>query len=172
MDNYNVNDTKSRIQSLLDAKKILENALNSEKLNACYTCETIEYSKLIEFGDRISYSQSPPLFWKKGMPLLNCLPPAPQIEQMKQGKLADLQHKFSIKQMNDHVDRNTNSPHKHRLQESKTDLIDITVNISSDVIQNSIEIQEVEAVNRPSKKARVIQFNFDDVSSESDSDTK
>ncbi|RYH28831.1 hypothetical protein EON65_10650 [archaeon] len=87
-------DKKERIRVLLGAYDRIQNLWHElgPELQQLQEVKTIEVDHVLELAERLSYTAHAPIGWKEGFPLINKFPPAPQPDQMRQGKLAEAKY--------------------------------------------------------------------------------
>ena len=88
-------DRKEELIRLLDARESLRTALlrNEHILSSISVERKVNVLDLIQFADFVTDTFSAPEGWRpdKGMPLHGSVPPAPMPDQMRRGKLGELE---------------------------------------------------------------------------------
>jgi hypothetical protein len=163
-----------KIELLLKAQRTINEALGSKELQLANSNINIPIDSLISFSDHISYSISPPPHWKYPIPLGQFLPPAPQIDHIKQSKLATLQKKIIIERMNN-KDSEMLTHTSSRILESKevpyenhntTILAQSSNSLYTSSLDAKRSFEPTQAESK--KKSRVISLDFVDEFSDSD----
>jgi hypothetical protein len=80
-------EKKKRISQLLEIQKNIRQARRTVKdFLSVHSSEVVDHRNVIQFSNRISYTLHAPPNWQYGA-WLSTYPPAPQIENMRKGKL-------------------------------------------------------------------------------------
>ena len=89
---------KEKFEKLLDARDVLKGALfrNKSVLQAVDSNVRVDLHQFISFADFITDTLSAPKGWQEGYPLVASHPPAPLPDQMRRGKLGELEHGMSM----------------------------------------------------------------------------
>eukprot|EP00602_Paraphysomonas_sp_CaronLab_P002464 CAMPEP_0185037270 /NCGR_PEP_ID=MMETSP1103-20130426/31430_1 /TAXON_ID=36769 /ORGANISM="Paraphysomonas bandaiensis, Strain Caron Lab Isolate" /LENGTH=166 /DNA_ID=CAMNT_0027575169 /DNA_START=31 /DNA_END=528 /DNA_ORIENTATION=+ len=79
-------DVRDRVLKLLSIKKTIRSAVRQSK-SVVEIRDRVDYKAVISLGDLISNTIYAPKDYRPGMPLLSGYPPAPQLENMRKGRL-------------------------------------------------------------------------------------
>ena len=89
---------KEKFEKLLDARDVLRDALfrNKTVLQAVDSNVRVDLHQFISFADFMTDTLSSPKGLQEGYPLVASNPPAPQPDQMRRGKLGELELRTSM----------------------------------------------------------------------------
>ena len=92
MDNTEPKSHQERVLPLLDAYDAIQSLWYElgPELEQMKGSQEVEVQHVLDLAERLSYTAHAPIGWKEGFPLINKFPPAPQPDQMRMGKLAEL----------------------------------------------------------------------------------
>lgn len=82
---------KEKIRVLLSAYDNIQSIWHElgPELQQLQEIKSVEVDYVLDLAERLAYTAHAPMGWKEGFPLINKFPPAPQADQMRQGKLAE-----------------------------------------------------------------------------------
>lgn len=83
--------SEDKLHRLLDVRGDILSVLrdNADALTRVRNARTVDVDQVLAFADNISLSLSAPRLWQPGHPLCGSLPPAPQLEDLRVGAMAD-----------------------------------------------------------------------------------
>lgn len=169
------NDDKNKIRRLLQIRRNITNCLrdNREELNHIRNVRTVHARDIIDLADYASKTLKAPPLWKPGNPVIGGHPPAPQPEQMRLGKLGE--HHLHLETMKTHDADRLMQPiqaEQNTLLSKNSKSVNVTETNTNSIVEFSETMIVLESLNEeerhPTKKARVISVNFDEMSSDSD----
>lgn len=86
-------DSKSedKLRRLLEVRRDVLSTLrdNDDALQRIRSAKDLDINQVLAFADHISLSMRAPRLWQPGHPLCGSLPPAPQLEDLRVGAMAD-----------------------------------------------------------------------------------
>jgi len=153
-------------------KKALEKHANLlESLKKCDE-HVVNVDSILDYAELITETLYAPEGWQPGMPLLSSIPPAPQLSQMRMGKLAE--YEIKIKEMkdkaNDDDETNTDTNNDKIIDDSKSDNdMDIDIKYESDV-DNDMSNNQME--NDESSRIKEEQISTNETDDKDNKDDK
>jgi hypothetical protein len=164
--------TKNRVENLLSIKDSIKKTLKKlDEIHNIQDGRVIDYKDIIKFGDRITMTLHAPPQWTPGTALLAGLPPAPQPDNMRKGKIGSATRHFASSSDSSESKQSAQSMIQEEIQmatsqkesaakKAKAKLMEAPVVVEKRQLPPTIE-------EEPKKRQRVLNINF---GFESDSD--